>query len=56
MGFDIDSCTAGYDGSRVWCLPRCRRALTKRCDFVLFCFVLFFSRKIDPKKNQVQFG
>mmetsp|Transcript_11094 Transcript_11094/g.16738 ORF Transcript_11094/g.16738 Transcript_11094/m.16738 type:complete len:725 (-) Transcript_11094:141-2315(-) len=34
MGFDIDSCTAGYDGSRVWCLPRCRRALTKRYNLV----------------------
>ncbi|KAJ3336079.1 hypothetical protein HDU93_003703 [Gonapodya sp. JEL0774] len=28
MGFDIDSCCAGYDGNSVWILPRCARALT----------------------------
>eukprot|EP00008_Paramoeba_atlantica_P011906 CAMPEP_0201501246 /NCGR_PEP_ID=MMETSP0151_2-20130828/83485_1 /ASSEMBLY_ACC=CAM_ASM_000257 /TAXON_ID=200890 /ORGANISM="Paramoeba atlantica, Strain 621/1 / CCAP 1560/9" /LENGTH=676 /DNA_ID=CAMNT_0047894737 /DNA_START=43 /DNA_END=2073 /DNA_ORIENTATION=- len=34
MGFDIDSCTIGFDGSKVWALPRCRRALTKRYNVV----------------------
>ena len=27
LGFDVDCCCAGYDGSDVWVLPRCERAL-----------------------------
>ena len=34
MGFDIDSCTVGYDGEKVWALPRAHRALTKRYNLV----------------------
>jgi len=34
MGFDIDSCTFGYDGERVWTLPRGRRALNKRYNLI----------------------
>ena len=30
MGFDVDSCCVGYDGSDVWCLPRAQRALSRR--------------------------
>ena len=34
MGFDIDSATAGYDGNRVWSLPRFHRAITKQYNLV----------------------
>ena len=34
MGFDIDSCTFGFDGEKVWTLPRGRRALNKRYNLV----------------------
>eukprot|EP01122_Echinamoeba_exundans_P015092 TRINITY_DN7025_c1_g1_i1.p1 TRINITY_DN7025_c1_g1~~TRINITY_DN7025_c1_g1_i1.p1 ORF type:complete len:798 (+),score=227.94 TRINITY_DN7025_c1_g1_i1:99-2492(+) len=34
FGFDIDSCTVGYDGNNVWCMPRFQRALTKRYNLV----------------------
>jgi len=34
MGFDIDACTVGFDGDRVWALPRAQRALTKRYNLV----------------------
>lgn len=32
VGFDIDCATAAYDGSRVWMMPRCRRAINARCN------------------------
>lgn len=28
MGFDVDSCSVGYDGKKVWMTPRAHRALT----------------------------
>lgn len=28
MGFDIDSCCVGFDGTNAWALPRARRAIT----------------------------
>jgi hypothetical protein len=31
MGFDLDCATFGYDGQRVWCLPRGRRAVNAMC-------------------------
>ncbi|KAJ3117998.1 Protein mono-ADP-ribosyltransferase parp4 [Phlyctochytrium bullatum] len=34
MGFDIDSCCFGFDGRRVYGLPRAVRALTKRYNLV----------------------
>jgi hypothetical protein len=34
LGFDIDSCCVGYDGDKVWCMERFRRALTKRYNLV----------------------
>jgi len=34
FGFDIDSCTVGYDGQRVWMMERGRRALTKGYNLV----------------------
>jgi hypothetical protein len=34
LGFDIDSCTVGFDGRDVWCMPRFKRALTKRYNLV----------------------
>ncbi|KAJ3340377.1 hypothetical protein HDU93_007102 [Gonapodya sp. JEL0774] len=34
MGFDVDSCTAGFDGSRVWMTSRCARSLIERCNYV----------------------
>eukprot|EP01128_Nolandella_sp_AFSM9_P004727 TRINITY_DN2170_c0_g2_i1.p1 TRINITY_DN2170_c0_g2~~TRINITY_DN2170_c0_g2_i1.p1 ORF type:complete len:809 (-),score=217.66 TRINITY_DN2170_c0_g2_i1:6-2393(-) len=34
MGFDIDSCCIGYDGTDVYCMERFRRALTKRFNLV----------------------
>jgi hypothetical protein len=34
MGFDIDSCTVGFDGERVWALPRARRAINSRYNLV----------------------
>lgn len=34
MGFDIDACTLGFDGDRVWALPRAQRALAKRYNLV----------------------
>ncbi|RKP26202.1 hypothetical protein SYNPS1DRAFT_8157, partial [Syncephalis pseudoplumigaleata] len=30
MGFDVDCCSVGYDGSRVWALPRAREAIVRR--------------------------
>ena len=32
IGFDIDSCCVGYDGSRAWALPRAVRALNLRAN------------------------
>jgi hypothetical protein len=29
LGFDIDSCTVGFNGSNVLCLPRFKRAITQ---------------------------
>eukprot|EP01129_Flabellula_baltica_P012849 TRINITY_DN5867_c0_g1_i1.p1 TRINITY_DN5867_c0_g1~~TRINITY_DN5867_c0_g1_i1.p1 ORF type:complete len:1757 (+),score=367.23 TRINITY_DN5867_c0_g1_i1:16-5286(+) len=34
MGFDIDACCIGYDGNKVWALPRAKRAITKRYNLV----------------------
>jgi hypothetical protein len=34
LGFDIDSCTVGYDGNNVYCMERFKRALTKRYNLV----------------------
>ncbi|KAF0973353.1 hypothetical protein FDP41_008560 [Naegleria fowleri] len=34
IGFDIDSCCIGYDGNKVWALPRFARALSKRYNLV----------------------
>jgi len=34
MGFDIDSCTVGYDGANVWALPRAHRAITRGYNLV----------------------
>jgi hypothetical protein len=30
LGFDLDCVACGFDGTRVHCLPRCRRAITNR--------------------------
>jgi hypothetical protein len=34
LGFDIDSCCVGYDGTQVWVAPRTIRALNTRCNVV----------------------
>ena len=34
MAFDLDSCAVGYDGTAVWALPRCRRALNGRFNMI----------------------
>ncbi|KAI8809061.1 hypothetical protein BJ742DRAFT_891106 [Cladochytrium replicatum] len=34
MGFDVDSCAFGFDGSKVWALPRALRALTRKYNLV----------------------
>ncbi|KAH8067398.1 hypothetical protein JL720_12440 [Aureococcus anophagefferens] len=34
MGFDIDSCCAAYDGTRLLCLPRFRRAVNSSLNLV----------------------
>jgi hypothetical protein len=34
LGFDIDSCTVGFDGKNVYCMERFKRALTKRYNLV----------------------
>lgn len=34
LGFDIDSCTVGFDGQNVYCMERFKRALTKRYNLV----------------------
>ena len=34
MGFDLDASCFGYDGSRLWCLPRARRAVNGRLNVV----------------------
>eukprot|EP01127_Copromyxa_protea_P013859 TRINITY_DN376_c0_g1_i1.p1 TRINITY_DN376_c0_g1~~TRINITY_DN376_c0_g1_i1.p1 ORF type:complete len:888 (+),score=171.53 TRINITY_DN376_c0_g1_i1:42-2666(+) len=34
LGFDIDSCCVGFDGTDVWCQERFKRALTKRYNLV----------------------
>ena len=31
IGFDIDCCSVGYDGSKVICIPRAKRAINYRC-------------------------
>ena len=33
-GFDVDCCCAGYDGTSVWALPRCLRALSSGSNVV----------------------
>lgn len=30
MGFDVDACSVGYDGSAVWMTPRCHYAHVKQ--------------------------
>lgn len=32
QGFDVDSVCCGYDGTRVWCLPRAHRAFVTGCN------------------------
>ena len=34
MGFDLDASCFGYDGLRLWCLPRARRAVNGRINVV----------------------
>ena len=34
VGFDVDSCALGYDGTTVWANPRARRAITKQMNTV----------------------
>ena len=34
MGFDVDCCSVGYDGRRVWTTPRAHRALVTQCNHV----------------------
>ena len=34
LGFDVDCCCIGYDGSNVWALPRCLRALRHQVNVV----------------------
>lgn len=34
LGFDIDSCTVGFDGKDVYCMERFKRAMTKRYNLV----------------------
>eukprot|EP00698_Gefionella_okellyi_P010831 TRINITY_DN2842_c0_g1_i1.p1 TRINITY_DN2842_c0_g1~~TRINITY_DN2842_c0_g1_i1.p1 ORF type:complete len:1539 (-),score=330.01 TRINITY_DN2842_c0_g1_i1:264-4880(-) len=34
MGFDLDACAVGYDGTRVLALPRCHRAITRQYQIV----------------------
>jgi hypothetical protein len=34
MGFDLDCCCIGYDGSQVWALPRARRAIRTRTNLI----------------------
>ena len=34
MGFDIDSVCVGFDGKRVWALPRAQRAINKGYNLV----------------------
>ena len=31
IGFDIDCCSVGYDGTTIYAIPRSRRALNTRC-------------------------
>jgi hypothetical protein len=34
LGFDLDSCCVGYDGTHLWAMERFRRAMTKRYNLV----------------------
>lgn len=34
IGFDVDACTVGFDGEKVWASKRARRALTKQYNLV----------------------
>jgi hypothetical protein len=34
MGFDVDSCCCGFDGSRAFVLPRTQRAINKEFNLV----------------------
>lgn len=34
IGFDLASCSIGFDGHEVYCLPRTRKALLTRCNLV----------------------
>jgi ankyrin repeat protein len=34
MGFDVDACSVGYDGSNVWMTPRCHRAITHQYNVI----------------------
>ncbi len=34
MGFDVDSCCCGYDGSRAFVLPRTQRAINRQYNLV----------------------
>ncbi len=34
MGFDVDSCCFGFDGTRVFAIPRSHRSITKEFNLV----------------------
>ena len=34
MSFDIDSCSIGYDGNKVWCTPRAHYAITHKRNII----------------------
>ena len=34
MGFDVDACSIGYDGTNVWMTPRCHRSLAHQYNTV----------------------
>lgn len=34
MGFDVDACSVGFDGDKVWMTPRCHRAMTHQYNVV----------------------
>lgn len=33
MGFDVDACSIGFDGSQVYMTPRCHQALVRQDEY-----------------------
>lgn len=48
MGFDVDACSIGFDGSQVYMTPRCHQALVRQMNTVDMTVVVLHMRCVLP--------